>query len=78
MELFYKAVFGVILAITLSSQVLGAPSPSKLPSRVELLVTAVLAPRVTNATEEVRYRCSPGPGCSKQFNANPALKVNEV
>lgn len=55
MELLYKAVFGIILAITLSSEVLSAPAPLKSPSRTELLVTVVLAPRVANATEEVRY-----------------------
>ena len=54
MELFYKVVFGFILAVTLSSEVLSAPTPSKSASRVEILIALGLEPRVTNATEEVR------------------------
>jgi len=55
MELFYKVVFGFILAITLSSEVLSAPAPSKSTSGVEILITLGLEPRVVNATEEVCY-----------------------
>jgi len=55
MELFYKIVFGFILAITLSAEVLSAPAPSKSTSRVEILIRLGLAPRVVNATEQVGY-----------------------
>ena len=55
MELLHKVVFGFILAISLSTEVLGAPAPSKSPNKVEILITLGLAPRVANATEEVSY-----------------------
>lgn len=55
MELFYKVVFGFILATSLSSEVFTAPAPSKPPNRVEILITLGLAPSVINATEEVSY-----------------------
>lgn len=55
MELFYKVVFGFILATSLSSEVFTAPATSKPPNRVEILITLGLAPSVINATEEVSY-----------------------
>ncbi|XP_078355938.1 uncharacterized protein LOC144640730, partial [Oculina patagonica] len=55
MELFPKVVFSAIFVITLNVAVQSAPSSLKSPpSRTELLIKVVLAPRVANATQEIK------------------------